>query len=116
MDPLAPGKETSEWTLAKVAVVIGIVLQASAGTLYELQGAGINAPWFPIALAGIGTILQVLTFAGYNKGRALVKVAAIEAGLVPSSSMPTPPARPAVMPVITPAPLQPPNPSTPPAG
>lgn len=96
---LKPGFETSEWTLTKAAVVLGCVLEGAAGTMHALMDSGVSAPWFPMALAVCGFVLQAASIFGYQKGRAVVKAAAIDAGVAtfppPASSlMPTPPARP----------------------
>lgn len=81
-DPFASGRHTSEWTVTKIALVVGAVLEALATGIHSLQAGGVNATWFAMALAVIGVVLQAATFFGYQKGRATVKAAAITADAV----------------------------------
>lgn len=73
------GKATSEFSLTRIAVIVGAVLEAGAGVLHVLQESGTAAPWFPAVMAIVGALLQICTIFGYQRGRALVKQAAVYA-------------------------------------
>lgn len=105
---LTPGSTTSEYRLTLAAIVIGTVAEAVAGILQSLQAQGVAAPWFPTALLVVGLVMQVAALFGYQKARAVVKVAALEAGAftatLPSSARPTPPATPSAIAAAQPSP------------
>jgi hypothetical protein len=72
-----PGSQTSEFKLAIAAFILGTILEGSVvPILQHLQPLFPNATWIGVALAVCGVLLQIVTFLGYNKGRAQVKVAA----------------------------------------
>lgn len=81
-DPFAAGRHTSEWSVTRLAVVVGAILETMATGIHGLQAGGVNATWFAVALAVIGVALQVVSIFGYQKGRATVKAAAITADAV----------------------------------
>lgn len=95
--PLKPGSNTSEYRLTVVMILIGTVAEAAGGVFHSLQAHGVDAPWFPTALLVAGLVMQVSSLFGYVKGRAVLKAAALEAGVVDSTAAPTPPARPAAL-------------------
>jgi hypothetical protein len=82
-NPLAPGAQTTEGKLTIAAFVVGTVLEGGSAVLSKLAEGHLvdpSARWYTIALAVVGVVLQVLTLAGYNKGRAQVKAAALVSG------------------------------------
>ena len=74
MEP-TPGSMTSEFKFAKVVFFVGLALDVAAGVLHQLQGSGVAFPWFPTVLAGIGALMNVVSFLGYSRSRTAVKVA-----------------------------------------
>lgn len=77
--PLTPGKHTSEHRLTTAVLLIGLGMEALSAFLQQLGGAGVGAGtrWYPIVLACLGGTSQVVSLLGYQRSRALVKVAAL---------------------------------------
>lgn len=73
--PGSSGFNTSEFSLARLVIVIGVLLESAAGALHALQDNGISAPWFTTALVVMGVALQACAALGYIRGRSMVKVA-----------------------------------------
>ncbi len=74
-NPAAPGNTTSEFSLTRIALIVGALLETAAGVLHTLQDSGVAAPWFPAVLAVLGALIQVAGLFGYVKSRTLVKAA-----------------------------------------
>jgi hypothetical protein len=72
------GKESSEFQLTKMVVIVGTVVTALGGVLEVLAQVGVGEKWVGIALMGIGVAAKVLRVAGYEKGRNDLKSQAIE--------------------------------------
>lgn len=90
MNPLSPGVSTTEFRITLVATIVGVVLEAGAGIIYSLEGVGVNPPWFTVALASLGALLQLVTAFGYVSARTRLKEQALKAGLVAASIIQTP--------------------------
>lgn len=76
---VTPGHQTSEHRVTVYVCILGLVLQTASGALEQLHAIGIGAAgqWYPLVLVLLGTAMQVLTVLGYQRSRALVKVAAL---------------------------------------
>jgi len=121
MEP-KPGSETSEFTLAKMVLVAGVVVDVAAIALAALQDSGAHWGWLPGAMLVVGMLTKLFGALGYTRSRTMVKVAALQpqasevlrvsvpfvkevASLVreelkrppPGDSLPTPPERPSAM-------------------
>lgn len=76
-NPTAAGPSTSEFKLTALAIVIGSILEAVAGVMHSIQDAGMGASWFAMVFAILGALIQIAGLAGYQKGRVLLKAAAL---------------------------------------
>lgn len=73
------GKESSEYRVTAVVIVIGTVLDAIGIILGTLSDAGfITAAWLSIVLVIIGSLLIVAKALGYTRSRTLLKLAEIQ--------------------------------------
>jgi hypothetical protein len=80
---VTPGTGTSEYAVTKIAMIFSIAA-FTVGILVDIvsafHSAFPNLVWLGALLNGLGIIGGVLAQLGYNKGRVLVKVAAIKSG------------------------------------
>lgn len=86
-NPTKQGLKTSEGKLTAAAMILGAVLEGLSVVLHSLPST--DAPWFPMALAVVGMLLQVCSLFGYQKARATIKGEMIAAGL--NQFLPKPP-------------------------
>ena len=73
---LTPGKQTSEFGLAKMGVWIGVILQVISVlgvALVQLQDLFPDAKWIAAVLGICGTMLQAGSIAGYQVSRGIAK-------------------------------------------
>lgn len=89
-NPMASGSTTSEWTITKVAMVVGGILEGAAVALGTLQGQVAAGPWLAAVLAVIGVLLQVAAVFGYQKGRTVLKATMISQLTAPKATPPNP--------------------------
>lgn len=82
-NPAAPGNQTSEFKLTRIALVLGAALEGFAGILHTLKDAGVEAPWFATALLVVGAAVQIASLFGYQRSRTVVKAQMISSALPP---------------------------------
>lgn len=77
--PITPGHQTSEHRLTVNVLYIGLAMEVASAFLDKLSAAGVGAgsKWFPVVMALVGGALQASSLLGYQRARALVKVAAL---------------------------------------
>lgn len=76
---MTPGWKTSEGQLTAFAMVIGTVLEGAAGFLIALKDLRPELGWIPVAIAGVGALIQVATGLGYVRARTALKMATLDA-------------------------------------
>jgi hypothetical protein len=82
---VTPGIQTSEFKLAAVSQVLGIlatVIPTLLTLFTDLKTSYPNWTWLGPLIGGLGIAATVLTSLGYTKARAAIKVAALQAGKV----------------------------------
>lgn len=89
-NPLAAGRNTSEWGLAKVGLALGAVLEVAALVVAKMGDFGVSTPWLATASMVIGGMLQGASILGYQNSRAIVKAEAIAAGDAAAAKVTTP--------------------------
>lgn len=80
-----PGKETSEFSLTKLVLIVGSVVTGAGVVLEGLAQAGVGEKWIGLALVIVGSLTNLLRIAGYQSGRNQFKTAALEASAKASS-------------------------------
>ncbi len=74
-DPNKSGKESSEFSLSRLAMIFAAVLAGLIATLTQLQTALPSATWIPAVIGILGGILaMVVIVVKYTGGRSDVKV------------------------------------------
>lgn len=71
-----PGSQTSEFNIAKLLVLLGVVIDCAAVGLSTLQESGLQFPWISFAMIVVGMLTKVLPALGYVRSRTMVKLAA----------------------------------------
>src|SRR4051812_21090819 len=78
-DPAKPGRETSEFSLTRLAVIVSAALSGLTVTLTQLKDSFPDSRWIGATLALLGTVAGLVAVVmKYSGGRAAGKVAQIE--------------------------------------
>lgn len=74
------GTQTSEFKLTMVVIIVGIVMEAFAGILTQLQTANPTSTWVGVAMSVVGAVMILLKALGYTKSRTALKLGELAAG------------------------------------
>lgn len=72
------GRATSEFSLAKLVIILGVALDGTGLILETLGNAGLHFGWMPPVLVVVGTLTALVAKLGYTRSRTMLKLAAMQ--------------------------------------